>query len=254
MKPILDVVDFSKGFVLPGRTLYVPRAETTIVPAHNFLKKAQFSYALLKNDTHFKGEYKHSAEAGAFPFHQGFGTSDHEYLIDPAIINAEKVYWLLKNKFDMWAPNADVNVPFDQIEFENDEEKRVYKGLYKLATFKNGQYVFGEHRDDFMQRMLDTGHNKVTIFGHATDYCVRDAILGYLARGFTVYLIMDLCEGIWDKSLLGGVSDILELIETCPEVNYATGTSVNRSILHDAASQGQLVLTTSQYYLKNLNY
>jgi nicotinamidase/pyrazinamidase len=253
MKPLLDIVDFSKGFVLPERTLYVPNAEQTIEPAHEFLKKAEFSYALLKNDTHFEGEYIHSDEAQSFDFHQGFGTSDHEYLIDPEQINAEKVFWLLKNKFDMWAENADVNVPFDQIKFSNAEEKRVYQGLYKLAIVENGRYVFAEHRDIFMQRMLNTGHTDVVMFGHASDYCVRDAILGYLSRGFTVYLIVDLCRGIWNPNLLGGVSKLEELIERCPQANYATDKVVDRTIFKDAALQGQLILTTSKEYLEKQN-
>lgn len=250
LKPILDVVDFSRDFVDPSGNLYVLGAEKTIQAAHSFVSKAHFSVAILKNDTHFEGEYEHSDEALSFDFHQGFGTKGHEYLLDSSLINAEHVLWLLKNKFDMWAPNSNVNVPFEKIQFKSAEEKRVYEGLFHMAHIDhNGRYSFGEHRDHYYKYLHNKGHRDVVLFGHATDYCVRDAILGYLKRGFTVYLIEDLCRGIWNTSLLGGVANLSELVESCPEPDYVNGIATNRTVFKDAVANGQLMITNSKEYI-----
>lgn len=39
-------------------------------------------------------------------------------------------------------------------------------------------------------------NTNVFLWGVASDYCVRQAIMGYLKRGYTVYVIADLCRGI----------------------------------------------------------
>lgn len=246
--PMLDIVDCSRGFMVPGNILYVPGSEKTVEPIHNFLKKTEFSYALLKNDTHFEGEYKHSPEEAIFDFHQGFGTEEHEYLVDENAINASGVYWILKNKFDMWAENSDVGVPLEQIEFASDEEKEVYQNLFHLALRVDGQYHFFDHRDEFISDIQKMGVEEAVVFGHASDYCVRDAIIGYLERGFKVYWITDLCCGIWDTNLPGGVASLTELVERCPGFD-TNGNVVERSILKDAVASGQLVLTTAQAYI-----
>ncbi|MAI07921.1 MAG: hypothetical protein CMF61_03090 [Magnetococcales bacterium] len=254
LKPILDVVDFSRDFVDPAGELHVIGAEETVSLAHYFLQKVRFSVAVLKNDTHFEGEYKHSDEALSFGFHQGFGTKGHEYLLDTSAIQADHVLWLLKNKFDMWAPNSNVNVPFEQIEFKNAEERRVYQGLFHMANIdENGRYVFGEERDAYYKRLYDLGHRDVVLFGHATDYCVRDAILGYLERGFTVDLIEDLCRGIWNTALLGGVANIEELVARCPEPDYVNGTVMDRTVFKDAVANGTLIVTNTQEYIARFN-
>lgn len=253
LRHLLHVVDFSKGFMLPGRVLYVQDAEKTINPANDFVQKATFSYAILTNDTHFVGEYKHSLEAGAFPFHQGYGTTDHEYLIDIHNVNAIESYFMLKNKFDAFAENSDVAVPFEEIEFASAEEARIYKGLYHMADVSKGYYDFGMHFQEYLDKLYETGHRDVVLFGHATDYCVRDAILGYLERGFTVYLIEDLCRGIWNTDLLGGVANIQELIARCPDPDYVNGTVTDRTVFQDAAAKGQLIVTNTKEYLAKYN-
>tara|TARA_R110000868_G_scaffold190862_1_gene434831 strand:- start:135604 stop:136425 length:822 start_codon:yes stop_codon:yes gene_type:complete len=249
--PLLDIVDFSADFMLPGSVLYVPGAEKTVKPAKYFLSNTRFSYALLKNDTHFEGEYEHSVESGPFEFHQGFGTKGHQYQLSLDHVNALEKYWMLKNAFDMWG-SADIGIPFDEIKFHSNEERRAYLGLFHIAIQnKKGMYFFGEHRDSFISRVQKSGVNEVVVFGHATDYCVRDAMLGYLARGFKVILIEDLCRGIWDTSLLGGVSNLDELIEHCPLVDYVNGTVMHRSVFKDALTNGNLTVTTSKKFIKD---
>ena len=49
LKPILDVVDFSRDFVDPAGELHVIGAEETVSLAHYFLQKVGFQYRLQQN-------------------------------------------------------------------------------------------------------------------------------------------------------------------------------------------------------------
>ena len=202
IQPILHNTDVSKGFMKKKGNLYIPGAEVLIPRINQFyadIKPGNFLLSLFTNDTHFEGEYIYSDEHihAHFPFHQGFGTYDHQYAIDVSILNRKMaVYHMLKNKFDMWAKNSYVNVPYDQIKFENDAERHIYDNLFTIARMdKNGVYDFLFHRNVFFDDLPTTS---VAILGVAEDYCDRDAITGYLARGFEVTMLNDLTMGIYN--------------------------------------------------------
>lgn len=238
--PMLDIVDCSEGFMKPGNQLYVPGAEETVAPIHAFLDEVNFSVAVVKNDTHFESEYQHSPEAEIFAFHQGYGTAEHNYMIDVQRIQAADSYWLYKNQFDMWAASSEVNVPRDQLVFDDPAEELVYNNLFHMLRIADAgepqRLNFLEHRDVFYEGVKQSGITDVVLFGHATDYCVRDAVLGYLKRGFKVYLIEDLCRGIWNTEIPGGVANINDLIKAYP-------------ILDDSLAAKQLIITTADDYI-----
>lgn len=85
--------------------------------------------------------------------------------IDPAV----PVYRLEKGVFDMWA-EPDVAIA--------------------VAT---GEKVA---RDAFFMELEARGVTEVTVIGVAADYCVRWAIEGLVARGFTVDVPQGLTRGI----------------------------------------------------------
>ena len=51
-------------------------------------------------------------------------------------------------------------------------------------------------RDGFFERLKDSGINTIAIAGVAADFCVKDAIAGFLKRGFKVIIHRDLTAGI----------------------------------------------------------
>lgn len=236
--PILDIVDMSKGFVLKDGGLYVLGADDLVEPTNDFLralKPGDIAFALVKNDTHLKSEYALSNEASyGFPFHQGFGTYDHEYAVDIGILDSKMpVYWMLKNEFDMWADKKDLGLDISEMDFASDEERKAYEHLFYVSRMLSpGRYNYLMPRDEFFKDLIA---NEVIIIGVATDYCVRDAIKGYLARGFKVTLLSDLTTGIYDTSILGGVANWDELVEA----NFA-----------DAVKSGQLKTMTSVAWLE----
>jgi nicotinamidase-related amidase len=79
---------------------------------------------------------------------------------------------------------------------------------------------------------------RVAIIGVAEDYCVRDAIIGYLKRGFEVTMLDDLTHGIYNPAQdPTGVNDWDELVEK----HFA-----------DAVKSGQLLTEKSGNYLAKL--
>ncbi|MDL2295943.1 isochorismatase family protein [Lachnospiraceae bacterium OttesenSCG-928-E19] len=65
---------------------------------------------------------------------------------------------------------------------------RVLKGQFDVwAKPKKMEMALREHTSQ---------NTQIAICGVASDYCVRDAINGYLMRGYNVAVISDLCQGI----------------------------------------------------------
>src|SRR5690606_6957301 len=72
----------------------------------------------------------------------------------------------------------------------------------------------GVHRDEFLK---DIGSDtEVVIAGVASDYCVKQAIVGYLERGAQVVVMQDLVKGIGAQ---------IEEVAQSPELKlyYASG-------------------------------
>ena len=80
---------------------------------------------------------------------------------------------------------------------------------------------------------------KVTLIGVASDFCVDDAVLGYLKRGAEVEVVEDLVAGIGtpvpDRSATGNIRDVIQLPRFQPYV-----------------ASGKLRLTTAENVLKGL--
>ena len=74
----------------------------------------------------------------------------------------------------------------------------------------------GTLRDEFMRALsLGTDDVEVTLIGVASDFCVHDAILGYLERGASVNVVEDLVTGIGTpvpgRAPSGHIADVLKL-------------------------------------------
>lgn len=196
MKPvkILHIGDMQNGFTRKDGYLYVHGAHEIIDPANNFLrqiKDSAFDYIFVILDTHFGEEYYRSEESTLFPIHCEYGTKDWELSID--ISDLTKVLYLLKNKFTIWGEIAETD-PL----FTSPERKNAYDRLFHLVDDPYCPTI-SMPRDEFIQK-IRSGQNpvslEVTMFGVASDYCIRYAMEGWLLRGAKVTIISDLTKGI----------------------------------------------------------
>lgn len=214
VKRILDIVDAQGDFMKSDGKLYVPDAEPVIARIDGFLEKVQpgaFDFALFKLDTHFRKEYEQSPEADAFPLHCEYGTDGWKLCIDEDRLSGDIPRWYMtKNVFDMWAdePEKVKDVSTDATEL------KAYANLFHVT--KDGQTITqpGTARDTFMDDNDVGADTEVVIAGVASDYCVHDAIRGYLKRGCKVVVLQDLTQGIGtDVEGRAKSGDILEVVQ-----------------------------------------
>lgn len=176
------VVDAQVDFMLPSGKLYVPGAEKIIPNLCEYLTKIEEDENILFTfDSHTAHTYKDSSESKMFPLHCELGTIGHR-LVVPTDITPGNPYSLCKNVFSMW---------------ENIENSKV----------ENLWYPDGWYYDSLENFLRDKAGNEVMISGVASDYCVRQAIQGFLDRGFKVNVNPALCCGI-SKSIEEVIEEI----------------------------------------------
>ncbi len=191
---ILHIGDMQNGFTREDGNLYVQGAQNLITPTNYFLRKVRdgfFDYTLIILDTHFAEEYFQSEEGKLFPIHCEYGTTDWDLSID--VSGLPNIHYLSKNQFNMWGEKGRTD-----IRFTSPQRKLAYDTLFHIADdpYEPKSIV---PRDDFISAM-STDHNdaiiEVTMIGVASDYCIRHAMEGWLARGARVTIIHDLTKGI----------------------------------------------------------
>lgn len=174
MRNFVVVVDTQVDFMMPNGILYVKGAEETLTPMVQYLSSLNpdtTSGVLFTMDTHTKEEYEGSPESELFPIHCEKGTKGHVNVINPEIIDEQiERYTVEKPVFDMWASEEEVIGDF--ISFDNVEE------------------FFGEGFEE------ETGAEIIDIVGVALNFCVRQAVDGFLERGYTVRLHEKMTRGI----------------------------------------------------------
>ncbi|RSU45442.1 isochorismatase family protein [Sphingomonas sp. S-NIH.Pt15_0812] len=174
MQRFVVVVDTQADFMCADGALPVAGAEALIAPMQHWLaslRPADTAGALFTFDTHSAEAYPASAEAEQFPLHCVHGTPGWVNILDSGVVDpAIPVFRLEKGVFDMWA-EADV----------------------AIEAITTGETVA---RDAFFASLSGRGARKVAVIGVAADYCVRWAIEGFVARGFSVELPTGLTRGI----------------------------------------------------------
>lgn len=214
---VLDIVDMQVDFMKASGKLAVPGAEALIERTNEYfrsVKKGDFAVALFKYDTHFAVEYPHSPESQSFPdIHCEYGTPGWQLAVDDSALQGKvPVYYMSKNTFDMWADNPVSKL--STLTFDNPDDRDAYKNLYH-ATQDRAARSGGYMREAFMELVADMENMEVTVIGVASDFCVHDAILGYLQRGATVKVVEDLVTGIGTpvpgRAESGHIRDVLKL-------------------------------------------
>jgi nicotinamidase/pyrazinamidase len=176
MARFVVVVDTQWDFMAGEGALSVAGAEELVASMQAWLSALapdEVAGVLFTFDTHFVETYAASPEAQMFPIHCVRGTRGWGNMLDVALVDPAIPAWRIeKGVFDMWAE------PGLAIEGARDAERPAIL------------------REDFFAALAATGVTDVTVIGVATDYCVRWAVDGLLARGFAVTVPAALTRGI----------------------------------------------------------
>ncbi len=176
MTRFVVVVDTQWDFMAGEGALSVAGAEELVAPMQAWLSALtpdEVAGVLFTFDTHFVETYAASPEAAMFPIHcvrgaRGWGNMLDVAMVDPAI----SAWRIEKGVFDMWAESGLA------IEDARDVTKPTIP------------------REKFFSELAASGVTDVTVIGVAADYCVRWAVDGLIARGFTVTVPAGLTRGI----------------------------------------------------------
>jgi len=209
-KRILDIVDMQNDFMMPDGALYVPKAEKIIPLAKSFLGSLgqhMFDFVLMKSDTHFPETYGKNPESQQFPNHCMFSTWGWKAAVPLPACFPIPVYKMNKNVFDMWARQPQIK----NVKFQDDEAAHAYKNLFNIVSCK-GQST---PRDSFLHDKNVGPDTEVVVMGVASDYCVHDAIAGYLKKGCKVTVLRDMVCGIGTdvpgRAKSGHIDEVLKL-------------------------------------------
>ncbi len=193
---LFDIVDMQGDFV--RGTLPVAGA-TGIIPLFNaFLKALQPSFTkavLFKYDSHFAGEYPLSDEKTqfGFPDHCFYGTDGQKLVLDADVIDSKiTVGHMNKNEFAMWQYNK---LDKSRVTFTDKVEEQVYDNLFKVTPRFN-DIAPGVPRDEWLASLGKPEDVPVVMGGVASDFCVKQAMKGYLDRGHKLIVLTDLVAGI----------------------------------------------------------
>lgn len=175
MADVIVVVDTQADFILADGALPVAGAEAIVEPLTDWLnaRTADDTAAIVFTfDTHFADTYPMSAEAELFPIHCVKGSAGWRNLIDPlAMPPAIPCRTVEKGVFDMWAEDG-------------------------LVLHDPRGIAAPIDREAFFADLRHSGVSRAIVVGVAADYCVRWAVDGLIARGFTVTVPAALTRGI----------------------------------------------------------
>lgn len=175
MRRFVIVVDTQADFMHADGALSVAGAEALIAPMWAWLADldpTETAGVLFTFDTHTAERFAGSPEAEQFPLHCERGTPGWANVLDlAAVAPGIPVYRIEKGVFDMWA--------------EPD-----------LVIERVGSDDEPHPREAFFAALRAGGVTELTVIGVAADYCVRWAIDGAVARGFSVEVPAALTRGI----------------------------------------------------------
>jgi len=194
-------VDCQVDFISVNGNLSVPNARDIMSNLDRLTKGAYQNDILIISsmDDHFSND----EELKRFPkhcMHKSFGQSRiHSVRLDiPDIYIPDKL-----NEYGA----------FYKLTYE--DMVNIVKGDYKRITFyKQYTNVFTNPNCARILDKLDV--REAVVYGVATDYCVKDAVLGLLIRGIKVYLVKDAIKGLANekKAIKLMVSKGAQLVST----------------------------------------
>lgn len=176
----LVLVDCQNDFMNPDGALYVPGAEKIKDAIVRTIKQKDlcFEWVILTQDWHSKEDYAQREESKLFPEHCLKGTrgaqviDEIEHALQEACLDALEIRFT-KPVFDIWAESLDF---VDTIKREIRPQDTIY------------------------------------VCGVATNYCVYQAIKGFIAAGFkNVVMLTDAVKEIPDETYEPRMAELKEL-------------------------------------------
>jgi nicotinamidase/pyrazinamidase len=212
MKIFYDV-DTQNDFMNRDGALYVPDAEM-IKPNLWKLK----NYAIKNNismvgsvDLHFGTEEYKEREGelakyeGPFPDHCMLGTLGQEKIFETTLSALT---------------NRDYEL-FNQITHAHDLKEQVYGNLLESAIPQLTQEGYGKQQLIFEKQSYDVFTNpavevfldmaevkEAVVYGVATDYCVKAAVLGMQERNIQTYVVEDAIKGVAEETTQQALEDM----------------------------------------------
>jgi nicotinamidase/pyrazinamidase len=163
-------VDVQRDFVLPGGKLYVPGAEKVLPNIRRLTDAARQGRVFLVSHGDFHAP--NDPEFKTFPPHCVTGTP-----------GAELVAEALTEKVARVPNEAKARLPQDLSSYQ-----QILLEKQTLDIFES------KHADELLECLRKTA--EYVVFGVATEYCVRLAAKGLLARGRRVAIVRDAIEAL----------------------------------------------------------
>jgi len=176
------IIDAQEDFMDPTGALFVPGADQVVPILNSYLESLTLENgyvgAVFTADTHDEETYPTSEEAKEFPPHCYQGTDGFKLAVNPKLV-PEKTKRMILNKsvFDMW-----------------DEPELVVRPY--VLEGEPVAYGGEQDRNEWFATLLANGIEEVEVVGVAADFCVKWAVDGLIARGFSVTLFDNLTAGI----------------------------------------------------------
>jgi len=104
--------------------------------------------------------------------------------------------------------------------YSEEELDKILKDAKEIVIEKQKTDVFSNPYADRVFRDV----KKAIVYGVATDYCVKDAVMGMLERDIEVYLVTDAIRGIAENT----TREELERMRSCGAIPVTTDDVVNR--------------------------
>jgi len=205
-KLVFWAVDVQRDFILPGGKLYAPGAEKLIPNIQRLVRGAAEAGVLIVSSGDFHSE--NDPEFSTFPPHCVRGTPGAQILPEAMT----KDYYTIANDPSQLLP-SDV-VRHAQIIFEKQT----------LDVFDN------PHVDELVERLESDA--EYVVFGVVTEFCVRCAAKGLLARRRKVFVVTDATEALRSEDgrrALGELQALgAQLITTDEALHAIRAATINR--------------------------
>ena len=210
MKIFFDV-DTQNDFMSSRGKLYVPGSEKILT---NLLDLTRFGTAwnipiMGSVDRHFgTSEYKDREEeltkwGGDFPDHCMDETYGQRKILDTLIITPRLERMKIPGIYIPHRLDSKV-ISEEDLTRTREEIKNIEKG--ELLNKPEGIYFEKQSYDVFTNPatefvLKDTSVKEAVVYGIATDYCIKAAVLGMQSRGIQCYVVKDAINGIEKKTI-----------------------------------------------------
>lgn len=173
-------VDMQRDFVYPDGKLAIPCAMKIVPNAKRLLKYA------LKNEIPILGSvdkhFKDDLEFKKFPLHCISGTPGQQVI--PELDIEDTLY--IPHKVGVMGKYQLMQYP-ELIDLIKNEPKKILFEKQSIDVFTNPHV-------EYVLEKLDV--TEVVVYGVATDYCVKEAVMGLLKRGFDTTLVLKTIMGV----------------------------------------------------------